>query len=650
MILGNIVGKTTTLDFKFLIKDTAKKFQYVQALHKEGYYILAQILEIEKDIEKSIAICSIIGYNNGTLKKLTMPLDPGSEVLDASEDFIRATLSLNESGALIGKLNGKENVNVNLDLNKLLTKHLVVLAKTGSGKSYATAVLIEELLEKKVPVLIIDPHNEYNTLKYENQDEKERLFQYGLNPKKYILLEYAINIDENRDARKLKLNINNITASELIHLLPAKLSNIQMGLLYSALKNINKIDFDELIMNLEVEDNSTKFILINIIDHIKRLEIFSSSPTNLKELIQPGKATTINLQGIPDEIKEIVVYKLAKDLFEERKKNSIAPFFFVVEEAQNFVPERNFKETKCSSILRQIVAEGRKFGISVATISQRPSRIDKNIIANASTQIILKVTNPNDIRAIVNSIENITLETEKEIVNMPIGTAMITGIADIPLFVDIRPRKSMHGGKTILLFNEKAALESEGDLLLIVKPTYSAKDMSLIKGQEIKTTMVPCLFLECIQNNNGFNLLINLNSNEFVLDIDNYKSSLINMSEIKLSTNQQKLFDLALNLSEFKASDLFAKSGLMFSEVHDGINSLTNKGIFMKLGEKYKLNEKFSFFTNLINYATYSRPDYEKINPDAKLDILYPKEKIIDYLKKFIEINDCKECFLVKYQ
>jgi len=650
MILGNIIGKTTTISFRFLIKGNAKKFQYVQIMHRDGYYVLAQILEIEKDADKSIAICSVIGYKSNVLKKLIIPLDPGTEVLDANDDFIKETLNLNEDGAFIGHLNGKEDIKVNIDLNRLLTKHIVVLAKTGSGKSYTNSILVEELLDRKVPVVIIDPHNEYTTLKYENEDERERLVKFGLKPKKYMTSEYAINIEENKSARQLKLNLNNLSASELIHLLPARLSNAQIALLYSALKNINKIDLDELIINLEVEDSGVKFILINIIDYIKKLGLFSSSPTSMKELVQPGKATLINLQGITDEIKEIVVYKIAKDLFEERKKNNIPPFFIVIEEAQNFVPERNFGEAKCSGILRQLVAEGRKFGISVAAISQRPSRIDKNIIANTSTQIILKVTNPNDVRAIVNSVEGMTLETESEIVNMPIGTAMITGLIDMPLFVDIRPRKSMHGGKTIQLVSNKNDLEEDSEMMSLIKPNISAKDLSLIKDHEVKTTLIPCIFLGCKQNNNDFYILVNLNTNEFVLDIENYRGIFFNINEIKLSSTLQKLFDISLKLNEFKPSDLFAKSGLMFSEVYDGINSLVNKDIFIKINDKYRLSDKLTLFNDMIKYAIYTNISYDKIKQDTKLNVLYDKEKIIDYLNKFLEIKDCKECYLVRYE
>ena len=80
-------------------------------------------------------------------------------------------------------------------------------------------------------------------------------------------------------------------------------------------------------------------------------------------------------------------------------------------------------------------SEGRKFGLGVCLISQRPSRVEKNALSQVNTQIILKVTNPNDVKSISSSVEGITSETEKEIKNIPIGTALVTGVVDTPIFV-----------------------------------------------------------------------------------------------------------------------------------------------------------------------------------------------------------------------
>ncbi len=348
------------MSFQFLVKGPAKKLDYVWIPSKD-YDVLAQIVEIEKSNEESTAYCNIIGYRDGTLKHLRVPLEPGSEVLKAEDVFIKNTLGLGEikNGAFIGHLNGYDNLKVFLDLNKLLTRHVAVLAKSGSGKSYTVACLIEEILEKEIPVLVIDPHGEYSSLKYKNDKDELKLKKFKIEAKGFSnsIQEYSPDIENNPKTKPLKLNAYNLNSAELVHLLPARLSNAQLGLLYSSLRNMKeKVDFDSLINELELEENNAKYTLINLIEFIQKLNLFSNSPTSLQELIQPGKCTIINLKGIQTELQEVVVYKLMKDLFEARKKSDIPPFFAIIEEAHNYIPERNFGEAKSSAILRQIAS------------------------------------------------------------------------------------------------------------------------------------------------------------------------------------------------------------------------------------------------------------------------------------------------------
>src|SRR3989344_5126866 len=361
MILGNIIGKTSTREFNFSVKHEVNKFDYVQVLFKEKY-VLAQVLEIEKSNE-TIAKCNIIGYReNNKLKQLLNPLEPGSEVLKADDGFIKEVLDLREdkNSAFVGNLQRYDQLKVYLDLNKLLTKHVSILAKSGSGKSYVSGVLVEEILEKDIPILIIDPHGEYSSLQEKNDDEK--LLNYGLKPKDYRnkVRIYSPNITDNPECIPLKLSNYDLSSQEILHILPTKLSNVQLGLLYNSLKEINRIDFNQLILDLELEENPAKYSLINIIKYLEKLNLFSDAPTSLQDLIMPGKCSIIKLKGVEQELQEVVVYKLVKDLFEERKKGNIPPFFLIIEEAHNYLPERSFGEAKSSRILRQCAAEGRK--------------------------------------------------------------------------------------------------------------------------------------------------------------------------------------------------------------------------------------------------------------------------------------------------
>ena len=658
MILGKITGKVTTTNFQFLVEGNARKFEYVQVMHKHFGFVLGQITEIIKDTEKTIAKCSIIGYRdeNNALKVLTYPFEPNTEVLIAEDELISKVLGLEgkENNAYVGILEGREKLKVFLDLNKILTKHVNVLAKSGSGKSYNVGVLLEELLERQVPIVILDPHGEYSTLKYPNPKDKERMQLFEIQPQGYLeqIDEYATE-----NAKPLKLNSKNLTSGELIKLLPAKLSPSQQGILYSSLKNLGgKVDFNDLIFELEAsEDNSAKWTLINIMEYLKKLDLFSDNPTLPGELVKPNQATIINLKGVAPEVQEIIAYKIVNDLFLERKKNNIPPFFLVVEEAHNFVPERSFGEAKSSAILRQVAAEGRKFGLGLCVISQRPSRVDKSVLSQASTQIILKVTNPNDIRAISNSVEGITSDSEKEIQNLPIGTALVTGVVDTPLFVEIRPRKSKHGGEAVNVFAqpektfEENKEEFKGDVIQAIPQKYSPEDFKLMHGKEPKINLIPSILLTCEQNNENFNLLIELIELKVINNIEELTGkSLLSLKIDKISPKLQKVLDTAIKLKSFKPADIFGKAGIQFSELFDAMKTLEEKGYIKKQAEEFTLSDSISFLSELNKSQSYENIDFLKIQGE-KLEPKYPIEAVKDFLSKFVDIKNIKDCFIVKY-
>ena len=586
MILGKIVGKTSTKEFKFKIEGKAEKFQYIELKH-EDHFILAQIIEIEKDIEKTIGICHILGYRDkrGRLQNLKTPPEPNTDIFKADDEIVKTTLGLSSKtgSAYLGKLTNYDNINVYLNLNNLLTKHLAVLAKSGSGKSFCTAVLVEELMDKKIPVVIIDPHGEYSSLK-EPAKPTPDFKRFEIEPKSYRnqIQEYSPDITTNPEAEQLKLSNHDLTSKELLHLLPTKLSNNQKGTLYASLKNLHQINFDNIINELEILDESySRYTLIHVIEYLKKLNIFSDMPTSLNDIVRPNKCSIINLKGINQELQEVIVYKLCKDLFKARKLNNIPPFFLILEEAHTYVPERSFGEAKSSTILRQLAAEGRKFGLGTCFITQRPSRIEKNVLSQITTQIILKVTNPLDNKAISSSVEGITSEIEKEIKNIPIGSAIVTGLLDLPVFVDIRPRKTKHGGEAIKIFEEK---NLEGELLPLIKPPTKPKN-------SCKTILIPCVKLTCQDKNKDFNLLINLLNSEIIIDLASARGIPLKTSDTKLSGSQEKVLKIALELKEFVPADLFSRSGLQFSELYDIVNTLEKKGYFIKNNKLYKVNK-----------------------------------------------------------
>lgn len=664
MILGRITGRSTTNRFSFEVIDNARKFEYVQVMHREGFFVLAQIVEIERTSASVLAYCNIIGYRDGdnVLKGISFPLDLGNEVLYAEDDFVQKTLGLGnaKNGAFIGVLDGREKIRVCLDLNKMITKHVSILAKSGSGKSFLCSVLVEELLESKIPVVVIDPHAEYSSLKFANAKDKEAMLRFGVTPKGYasVIREYSPDINANTDAKPLRLDKTNLSPTDIIQLLPAKLSGSQLGMLYSALKGLDNVDFNDIILQLELEESSMKWTLINNFEYIKQLNLFSENFTRMDEIVQSGKASIINMRGVPEDIQGIVVYKLVKDLFNARKLGNIPPFFLVIEEAHNYIPERSFGETKSSPILRQICAEGRKFGVGICLISQRPSRVEKSALSQITTQIVLKVTNPNDLRAISSSVEGITSESEDEIKNIPIGTAVVTGVVDSPLFVRVRPRRTRHGGEAVDIvsmnqdFVNEAKSFEQSELLPLVMQNYSAADIKMMsdKPVDVTTRLVPCVMLSC-RSNEDFNLLVDLHGGRIVDNIE--RSEGLPLDDINLpvlSPQQEKVFCVAMQLGSFKASELFSKSGMQFSEIYDMINILVGKGCLVKDNDRFKVAGNFLALSDLSRYACFEKVQYSGIEHDGMLEKKFDVDSVKELVGKFTAINNSKECFLVSYE
>jgi uncharacterized protein len=664
MILGRIFGKITTKQFQFLVEKETRKFEFVQVLHKVYDYVLCQVVEIERT-DKDIAKCIILGYKEkGNIKPVMIPFEQSCEVLKAEDDFIKSVIELEdaEKGAFIGKLDNKE-INVHLDLTKLLTKHIAVLAKSGAGKSYAVGVLIEEIIEKKVPILIIDPHGEYTRLKYPNDEEKEALSKFKLKPKGFKNIQEYGDTKTNPELRPLKLD-NNLTSAEITQLMPGKLSNTQMGILYNAIKQLQNINFTTVLLELDKEENNAKWTLINNLEYLNNLELFSESFIPYNEIIRPGKCSIVNLKGIPPDVQEIIVYKLLKDLFEMRKQNKIPPFFTVIEEAHNYCPERSFGETRCSKIIRTVASEGRKFGLGLCVISQRPARVDKSVLSQCTTQIIMKITNPNDLKTVSNSVEGITAESEEEIQDLPIGTAMITGVVDIPLFVNIRPRMSQHGGHAAEMIESKDDETSEenpsniikeveefdnADLLPIVRPKLTAKDLSIMSEKKIKhinNVLIPGYLFSCNDKGVDFNILIEAVNGEVVTDMDTFGTKALPELE-KLSPKEIRLLHAVFQMKEFNEESLIKKGQLL--DIKEELSSLIEKGFIIKESSKYKISDRY-ILSQLSKSACFSKIDFIKITHTEKkaqkinIDVLKSK------LLKFTTVKDQRECFILKYE
>ncbi|MEW5821409.1 MAG: ATP-binding protein [Cyanobacteriota bacterium] len=400
--------------------------------------------------------------------------EPGHQVfLVSNSDLTKIINSKKEAtvgSATIGSLltREKNKVPVILNVKNLVSTHLAILASTGSGKSYTAGVLLEELLKpyNRASVLVVDPHNEYDTLQdiignpyFETNDYKPevKIFSPG----------------------KINVRISSLTEYDIKYLLP-NLSEKMSYYLSVAYKNVSKgKDPDEdssylwglsdLKKELEFlrEDNpeaegTIEALLWRLSSRIGNSKIFSDNKhLPLNELFKPGRCSVLQLSEIDQVEQQIIVSTILRRINKARmdthKGNNLDPssesyipypVFALLEEAHRFAPAN--APSVSENILKTILSEGRKFGVGIGLITQRPGKLNSDVLSQCMTQMIMKIINPIDQNSIASSVESAGSELLKELTSLTKGQVIIAGSAiNTPVLCMVRERISAHGGETI---------------------------------------------------------------------------------------------------------------------------------------------------------------------------------------------------------
>jgi len=184
VVVGKIEGVTSTDSFTMSITNEGfGRNDYVEVIH-EGKPFLLIIKDVKRSGDKLLGSCIVVGSSPKT------PFPPGSEVYIASDDTIRRGLGIataDAEGLYIGKLRSRDLM-VWLPVKKLT--RVFIVGKPGAGKSYTMGVLAEELIKKGVPLVIIDAHGEYSSLKVPAESPSQ---EFKVEPRSYSeqIIEFA---------------------------------------------------------------------------------------------------------------------------------------------------------------------------------------------------------------------------------------------------------------------------------------------------------------------------------------------------------------------------------------------------------------------------------------------------------------------------
>jgi DNA helicase HerA-like ATPase len=383
---------------------------------------------------------------DGRVVRPTVPPSPGDLVQGIPADVLSDFLGFDGRGLHIGEVL-HHDVPVNLGLGRTFQKHMAILAMSGAGKSYLTSVLLEELLKRRreqgrVAVVMFDVHGEYAGLA-EKPPKGFRDFSGAVD----AVVDLKIPVPE-LSAWEISTLINMSSAQK------EELDKVKRGL------HGKLYDMRELADEVKVHkmNPKTKAALVRRLMGLHVTGLFAATEDivtkrpgekeehhRLVDLIRPGRAVIFNLSHILSKRnKDLIVLWLSKELFNLRWSGRISPLVMFLEEAHNFIPEHvTSDEAPTKWMFEKIAREGRKFLCSLVVISQRPIKLSTTVLSQCNTHVIMRITNPYDLKHIGQSSEGITTKTEKSLTTLQVGEALIVGEAvRYPVFLKVRKRES----------------------------------------------------------------------------------------------------------------------------------------------------------------------------------------------------------------
>jgi uncharacterized protein len=171
----------------------------------------------------------------------------------------------------------------------------------------------------------------------------------------------------------------------------------------------------------------------------------------MRDLLRPMNLSVIDVAGVDQWISEFIVAKVLNETWGLAVNEGLPrPVFFVLEEAHNFVPGGQGMQSHSAGIIKRIASEGRKFGLFMVLITQRPYKVHGDTLSQCNSQIIMRLTNPQDQQAIRLSSESISEGLLADLPGLNIGEAVVLGpLVRVPVMIKVGHRESQEGGNDI---------------------------------------------------------------------------------------------------------------------------------------------------------------------------------------------------------
>jgi DNA helicase HerA-like ATPase len=452
-----------------------------QALTKElNFEIIKKIIESGLADSKVWGRARVLGFltDSGELQLPKKAITPGKPVYIAPTELLEKFYSypIDESIA-VGSLITRSEVPVALSI-KGFRRHLALLAQTGSGKTYLAGILADELLAKGGTIVMLDPHADYVFLgrnadgKRHELSDRITIFRNPASTGRYSEGEVGkvepyeicfsdLDVDEICLIANIGKNMTNIQEGleQAIEYLRAKKDVFQPEDLLEELKADGWIEKGVEKNKIAGAKSAQKYV-----KQIVKMHVFTSISTGIDALLRPRHLSDVDLSGLSDEVADYIAFRLLSDIYDQVSNGEFPfPVFVFVEEAHRFIPFQG--NTKSSRIIKKIAAEGRKFGVFLVVITQRPSKIHPDALSQCNSQIVMRMTNPDDQLAIARSSERLGQSLLEDLPGLNTGEAVLVGeMTRAPVMVKVKRRRTREGGSDIDIVSKmKSAIEKANE-------------------------------------------------------------------------------------------------------------------------------------------------------------------------------------------
>ncbi|QNM19686.1 ATP-binding protein [Citrobacter freundii] len=406
------------------------------------------------------------------------------------EEFMRVISECGdgEHSLELGSYKLNENARAYVDGNKLFQRHAALLGSTGSGKSWTVASILER--SSKLPssnLVVFDLHGEYKELSYAKQlripgpdevdtDDDSLLFlpYWLLNSEEIQSLfvdrsefsahnQVVIVQDAITEQKKAFLQTNGrsdlLQAFTLDSPIPYSLDNVIGKLRFLNEERIPGAqagkekngpfngEFSRLLVRMasRLQDRRYGF-LFNSPDKYNQYGSLSMIAETLMGFgNQKKNIKVIDFSEVPADILPVIIGLVARIIYQVQfwtNPESRRPVAFVCDEAHLYLPrkEGNPVERRAVEAFEKIAKEGRKYGVALMIVSQRPSDVSTTILSQCNNIISLRLTNADD-QATVRKLLPESLESLLEALPiMDVGEAMVVGdLVLLPSRIKIDP-------------------------------------------------------------------------------------------------------------------------------------------------------------------------------------------------------------------